>query len=46
MLPQELRRGKDTMPEKKPIRILHVFGKLNRGGAESRVMDLYRHMDR
>ena len=28
------------------IRILHVFGKLNRGGAESRVMDLYRHMDR
>lgn len=29
-----------------PIRILHVFGKLNRGGAESRVMDLYRHMDR
>ncbi len=46
MLPQELRRGKDTMPEKKPIRILHVFGKLNRGGAESRVMDLYRHIDR
>ncbi len=34
------------MPEKKPIRILHVFGKLNRGGAESRVMDLYRHIDR
>ena len=32
--------------EKEPIRILHVFGKLNRGGAESRVMDLYRHMDR
>ena len=29
-----------------PVRILHVFGKLNRGGAESRVMDLYRHMDR
>lgn len=34
------------MPENKPIRILHVFGKLNRGGAESRVMDLYRHIDR
>lgn len=32
--------------EKEPIRILHVFGKLNRGGAESRVMDLYRHIDR
>lgn len=29
-----------------PIRVLHVFGKLNRGGAESRVMDLYHHMDR
>jgi glycosyltransferase involved in cell wall biosynthesis len=34
----------DKMQE--PVRILHVFGKLNRGGAESRVMDLYRHMDR
>lgn len=29
-----------------PVRILHVFGRLNRGGAESRVMDLYRHIDR
>lgn len=29
-----------------PIRILHVFGKLNMGGAETRVMDLYRHIDR
>ncbi|MCR5657682.1 MAG: glycosyltransferase [Butyrivibrio sp.] len=29
-----------------PIRILHVFGKLGLGGAESRIMDLYRHMDR
>lgn len=34
------------MEQETPIRILHVFGKLNRGGAESRVMDLYRHMDR
>ncbi len=34
------------MGQETPIRILHVFGKLNRGGAESRVMDLYRHMDR
>lgn len=32
------------MPE--PIRILHVFGNLNLGGAESRVMDLYRNIDR
>ena len=28
------------------LHILHVFGKLNRGGAESRVMDLYRNVDR
>lgn len=29
-----------------PIRILHVWGNTQLGGAESRVMDLYRHMDR
>lgn len=29
-----------------PIRILHVLGNLNLGGAESRTMDLYRQMDR
>ena len=29
-----------------PIRVLHVLGTLNLGGAESRVMDLYRNMDR
>ena len=29
-----------------PIRILHVFGTLGLGGAESRIMDLYRHIDR
>lgn len=29
-----------------PIRILHVLGKLNMGGAETRIMDLYRHIDR
>lgn len=29
-----------------PIRVLHVLGTLNRGGAESRIMDLYRAMDR
>ncbi len=29
-----------------PIRVLHVFGRLGLGGAESRIMDLYRHMDR
>ena len=30
----------------KPIRILHVLGSTNLGGAESRIMDLYRHIDR
>lgn len=30
----------------KPIRILHVLGNLNRGGAETMVMNLYRNMDR
>lgn len=29
-----------------PIRILHVLGTLNLGGAESRIMDLYRAIDR
>ena len=28
------------------VRVLHVLGTLNRGGAESRIMDLYRAMDR
>ncbi len=28
------------------IHILHVLGGVNLGGAESRIMDLYRHMDR
>lgn len=29
-----------------PIRILHVLGNTQLGGAESRVMDLYRHIDK
>lgn len=29
-----------------PIRVLHVFGCMNRGGAELRTLDLYRNMDR
>ena len=29
-----------------PIRILHVLGNLNKGGAESRIMDIYRAIDR
>lgn len=30
----------------KPIRILHVVGTMNRGGAETLIMELYRHIDR
>lgn len=29
-----------------PVRILHVFGRLDRGGAETMVMNLYRSIDR
>lgn len=29
-----------------PIRVLHVLGNLNAGGAESRIMDIYRNVDR
>lgn len=29
-----------------PIRVLEVFGKMNRGGAETMMMNLYRKMDR
>lgn len=31
---------------KEPIRILHVLGALDRGGAETMVMNLYRNIDR
>ena len=32
--------------ERFPMRILHVLGTTNLGGAESRIMDLYRNIDR
>jgi len=32
--------------DQQPYRILHVFGIMNRGGAESFAMDVYRHLDR
>ena len=34
------------MPETGQIRVLHVLGGTGLGGAESRIMDLYRQMDR
>ncbi len=39
-------RKNSGVTEKRPIRILHVLGVLNMGGAESRIMDLYRTIDR
>ena len=30
----------------KPIKILHIFGRMQRGGAEMRTLDLMRHIDR
>ena len=30
----------------KPIRVLQVIGVMNRGGAETMIMNLYRHIDR
>ena len=35
-----------TVTDVKPKRVLHVLGTLNMGGAESRIMDIYRHIDR
>lgn len=32
--------------KKEPVRVLHVLGGLSLGGAESRIMDLYRSIDR
>ncbi len=32
--------------EHEPIRILHVIGIMNRGGAETMIMNLYRNIDR
>lgn len=29
-----------------PVRVLQVFAEMNRGGAETMIMNLYRHMDR
>jgi len=29
-----------------PVRVLHVFGTLDRGGAETAILNVYRHVDR
>ena len=38
--------GNQKTEQNEILHVLHVFGKLNCGGAESRVVDLYRNMDR
>ena len=38
-------KGEDK-EERLMIKVLQVLGTVDLGGAESRVMDLYRHMDR
>jgi glycosyltransferase involved in cell wall biosynthesis len=35
-----------TQTSMRPIRILHVFGAMNRGGAETRTLELMRNIDR
>lgn len=35
-----------TRTGNEPIRILHVIGSMNRGGAEAMIMNLYRNIDR
>ncbi len=39
-------KGNKKTEQNEILHVLHVFGKLNRGGAECRVMDLYRNVDR
>jgi glycosyltransferase involved in cell wall biosynthesis len=37
---------KDVIPLNKPVRILHIFAAMNRGGAETFIMNLYRNINR
>lgn len=34
------------MAEQEPIRVLHVVGRMDRGGIETLIMNLYRNIDR
>ncbi len=38
--------GEKTVNGQKPIRVLHVLGNTRRGGAESRILEIYRTIDR
>lgn len=42
---RQRRKDMDTS-NKQPLIVLHVVGRLDTGGAESRIMDLYRNIDR
>ncbi len=39
------KKGLPNMTDK-PMRVLHIFSGMNRGGAETMMMNLYRKMDR
>src|ERR1019366_5697455 len=41
-----LRPAEAPAPPERPIRILQMVGRMNRAGAETLVMNLYRRMDR
>lgn len=43
---ESIERENGSRQQAEPIRILHVLGRLDRGGAETMVMNLYRQIDR
>lgn len=45
-MPQDFDINSIPTRTKEPIRVLHVFGRIGLGGAESRIMDLYRNIDK
>ena len=45
-VPETYKLGKAQKTGMKTVRVLQVLGGTSLGGAESRVMDSYRHMDR
>lgn len=45
-MPQDFDINSIPIRTKEPIRVLHVFGRIGLGGAESRIMDLYRNIDK
>lgn len=44
--PEERVFEKMRSDQSEPTRVLQIFNSLNKGGAESRTLDIYRHLDR